>query len=147
MPTAEAARIRAELARYAWWLDECIRIPGTGWRIGLDGLVGLIPGVGDVAATAAGLALIARARRLGASGQIQRKMLVNLGIDFVVGLVPLAGDLFDFAWKANRRNLDLLRAQWPEPTPQPHRDNRTRNAWLAVIGVIIAIALVGWLVR
>ncbi len=96
------------LSRLSRWLDDWIRIPGTSWRIGLDGLVGLIPGVGDtVMFLVSGVVLAAAVRHRLPMGLILR-MLGNLGLDLLVGAVPVAGDLFDFVWKANRKNLRLM---------------------------------------
>lgn len=90
-------------------LDERFGIPGTPWRIGLDGLLGFIPGVGDVIAGGLSLYLLMEARRLGLPRHLQARMLANIAADVVVGSVPVVGDLFDVAFKANRRNLKLLR--------------------------------------
>lgn len=145
VPGHERARIRQELDRYAWWLDDCLRVPGTSWRFGADAIIGLIPGFGDAVTTAAGLVMVVRARQLGAPGRLQRKMLVNLGIDFAVGVVPLVGDLFDFAWQANRRNLELLRAHWAEPLPEPPTSRRIPRWLLAAAALVAGIALIGWI--
>lgn len=96
------------LSHLSRWLDDWIPVPGTNWRIGLDGLIGLIPGVGDtVTFLVSGVVLAAAVRHRLPIGVILR-MLGNLGVDLVVGAVPVAGDLFDFAWKANRKNLQLI---------------------------------------
>lgn len=100
---------RDELERLAWWLDDSFRIPGTNRRVGLDGLIGLIPGVGDTATTAIAAYIVYRAWRMGAPGHVLARMGGNVAIDFLVGSVPVLGDVFDLAFKANRRNLELLR--------------------------------------
>jgi hypothetical protein len=97
-----------QLARISYWMDERFRIPGTSLRVGLDGLLGLIPGVGDAASGLIALGVLAQARRLGAPRRLLVRMLGNVLLDTAVGSIPLVGDLFDFAFKANRRNLDLL---------------------------------------
>lgn len=97
------------LDRLTYWLDDRFRVPGTGFRVGLDGLVGLVPGVGDVATNALTAYIVYRAWRLGIPRSVLLRMLGNLGIDTVVGIVPVAGDLLDFGFKANRRNVRLLR--------------------------------------
>lgn len=106
----ERARRLDRLRRFARLLDSSVRIPGTGLTIGLDPLVGLAPGVGDVLMFAAGAWIIVEGHRLGASRAVVVKMILNLGIDTLVGTVPVAGDLFDAAWKANQRNIRLLEA-------------------------------------
>lgn len=92
-------------------LDDQFRLPGTSFRFGLDAVIGLIPGVGDLAAASIGLYLIHEARQLGVSRWTLMKMLGNTGIDFVVGSIPLVGDLFDFGFKSNRKNAKLLEQQ------------------------------------
>jgi hypothetical protein len=102
------------LDQLAYWLDDRFRVPGTGFRVGLDGLVGLIPGIGDVTTNAITAYIIFRAWRLGVPRFLLTRMLSNLGIDFVVGLVPVLGDVFDIGFKANRRNAHLLRRHFGE---------------------------------
>lgn len=105
------AQLRAALRRVetlAHWLDDRYRLPGTRYRFGFDGIVGLIPGVGDVITNTLAAYVIYEAWRLGIPASILTRMLANLGIDTVVGAVPLVGDLFDFGFKANRRNVRLL---------------------------------------
>ena len=99
----------ARLDRLAELLDSRFRVPGLGWRFGLDSVVGLIPGVGDLAALGPSAYLVWQARRLGADKRTIAKMAANTGVDFVVGSVPILGDVFDAAYKANLRNIDLLK--------------------------------------
>jgi Domain of unknown function (DUF4112) len=96
------------VARLAYWLDDRFRIPGTSRRVGLDGLLGLIPGIGDTATTLVAAYIVIEAARMGVPKRTIARMLGNVGVDYVIGLVPLAGDLADLAWKANRRNARLL---------------------------------------
>jgi Domain of unknown function (DUF4112) len=96
------------LQQLAYLLDDRFRIPGTSYRIGLDGLIGLMPGVGDAVTTLLALYIVLEARRLGLPLTKLGRMGLNVGVDAVLGAVPLLGDLFDVAWKANRRNLALL---------------------------------------
>jgi Domain of unknown function (DUF4112) len=97
------------VARLAYWLDDRFRIPGTRRRIGLDGLLGLIPGIGDTATALLASYIVLEAARLGVPRNMIARMLANVGLDYLLGLVPLVGDLADFAWKANRRNARMLR--------------------------------------
>lgn len=97
------------LDRFAHLLDDAFRIPLLGRRIGLDGIVGLVPGIGDAATALVALYPLIEARRLGAPTSLLLRMLANIGTDALLGVVPLAGDLLDFAFKANRRNVALLR--------------------------------------
>lgn len=97
-------RLRA-LARL---MDSAIRVPGLNWRIGLDSLIGLAPGVGDAAGFCVSAYALLEARRLGAPATLLLRMGLNIALDAVVGSIPLVGDLFDAGFKANRRNLRLL---------------------------------------
>ncbi len=112
MDAATGTAVRpADLQRLktvAYWLDDRFRIPVLGWRVGLDGLIGLVPGVGDAATTIAALWILREAHRLGVPPRKLGRMAVNIGIDTVLGAVPLVGDAFDLANKANRRNLRLV---------------------------------------
>lgn len=97
------------LERLAHRMDSLFRIPGTGIRVGLDSLLGLIPGVGDVAALAPAGYIINEARRMGASRPLLARMAFNTGIDTLIGSIPLVGDIFDIGNKANKKNVALLR--------------------------------------
>lgn len=97
------------LDRYARLLDSLVPIPGTGLHIGVDSVLGLLPGVGDGISTLMSLYIVGKARALGAPSGLIVRMLGNVLVDGVVGSIPLLGDLFDFAFKANRRNVALLR--------------------------------------
>jgi hypothetical protein len=97
------------VAQLAYWLDDRFRIPGTRRRVGLDGLLGLIPGLGDTVTTLIAAYIVFEAARLGVPKTTIARMLANIGVDFAIGLVPLVGDLADLAWKANRRNARMLR--------------------------------------
>ena len=99
------------LERVESWLDTKFRLPVIGYRFGLDGVIGLIPGVGDTLTAATSGVFIADAWKMGARKRTMGKMAVNLGLDFLVGLVPIVGDLLDFAFKSNVKNLRLLREE------------------------------------
>ncbi len=105
--TAQAYGKRAEFV--ASLMDNRFRIPGTPLRFGLDGILGLLPGVGDAAGLAMSLWLVAEAARLRAPRRLLARMLINVAVDAGVGTIPVVGDIFDFFWKANRKNADLLR--------------------------------------
>src|SRR5690606_34730764 len=89
-------------------LDARFAIPGTGMRFGLDGLFGLIPGVGDAALMVASAYIIVEAWRAGVGKATLLRMAANVAIDVAIGVIPVLGDLFDFAWKANLRNVRLM---------------------------------------
>ena len=122
------ARSETHLARYrnfAWLLDESIKVPFLPFRIGLDSLVGLVPGAGDLLLGAMGSYALFVAWRLGAPAPVLARMLGNLGLDTLVGAVPLVGDLFDMGFKANTRNRRVLE-RWLD---DPHHTAR-RSKWL-----------------
>ncbi|MDX1457507.1 MAG: DUF4112 domain-containing protein [Marinobacter sp.] len=97
------------LDRYARTLDSQFRIPFTQIRFGLDPLIGLVPGIGDVVGLLLSLYLVVEAIRIGAGPGLVLRMLGNLLAEFVIGLVPVLGDAFDLMWRANDRNAALLR--------------------------------------
>lgn len=102
-----AARL-ARLRKFAWFMDARFGLPGTRFRFGVNSLFGLIPVSGDVLLGLVSLYLVWEARRLGAPNALLGQMLANVAIEVVGGAVPIVGDLFDMAFKANLRNLDLL---------------------------------------
>ena len=107
----------ARLDALAKLLDVAFILPGTNIRYGIDGLIGLIPVVGDIITTAISLWVVREARALGAPWHITARMLANVAVDGVVGIVPLAGDAFDVMFRANVRNVRLLR-RWMEKQPR-----------------------------
>ena len=102
------ARIE-QLGRLAEWMDGRFSIPGTNVQFGLDAIIGLIPGIGDLVCGALSMWLINEARRLGTPKWLVARMVWNVAVEVTVGAVPVVGDLFDVAWKANRKNIKLLR--------------------------------------
>ncbi len=111
----EQLRIRQRLEKLAWLLDSSIPLPGLNFRIGLDGLLGLLPGFGDILGSLASSYILAEAGRLGAPRSVLLKMAFNIAVDAIVGAIPLLGDLFDFTWKANLRNVRLLENYMRQP--------------------------------
>jgi hypothetical protein len=103
-------------------LDDSVRIPGTGVRIGLDPLLGLLPVVGDAVSGVLSLYIVAESARLGVSYRALARMLAHIGIDVAGGSIPVVGDLFDAAWKANTRNVSLALADLARGDPTPTRD-------------------------
>lgn len=133
--------------RLAWLLDDAIRIPVLNRRIGLDGLLGLLPVGGDALGALLSTRLLWEGWRLGAPRRLQSRMLANIGIDFAVGVIPVLGDLFDFYWKTNRRNEALLR-DWLESSiglaPADAGSRTTVYSWLVglmVLGVVTGLLL------
>jgi hypothetical protein len=101
----------ARLDALATLLDTAFILPGTNVRFGFDALIGLVPGIGDAITTAISLYIVHEARQLGAPAHLILRMLANVAVDGFVGAVPLVGDAFDVLWRANRRNVRLLR-EW-----------------------------------
>ena len=90
-------------------LDVAFVVPGTRIRFGVDALIGLVPGIGDIITTALSLYIVSEAYSLGAPRGVIARMLANVALDGAIGAIPLVGDAFDVAWRANRRNIALLR--------------------------------------
>lgn len=109
-PLSDAERMRrlGRLQTAAMIMDTAIAIPGTNIRFGADSLLGLVPGIGDFAGALVGLAIVNEARRLGVPGHKMAKMIANIGVDTLVGAVPLLGDVFDVYFKSHRRNVQLI---------------------------------------
>ncbi len=136
----EAERHRLErVERLATLLDNAIPIPGTRFRIGLDPLLGLLPGLGDALGALASAWIVVEAARLGASRIVLTRMLYNIAVDTLVGAVPGAGDLFDFVWKSDAKNVALLRRHLEQPDVV-HR--ASRRLLLAVLVLLAGTALV-----
>lgn len=120
--TPEVGTLDRRLERLRWvgWiLDSSVRIPGTGIRFGIDAIIGLVPGLGDIIAGALSLYIIAESAKLGVPRALLARMGWNVAIDTLVGEVPVLGDLFDVAWKANMRNLKLLEEHLGQPAAGP----------------------------
>jgi hypothetical protein len=104
---AQQQRLHA-LRQTARLLDSAFEVPGTSYRIGLDPILGLVPGIGDLVSPLFTIGILWQGRDLGISKVVQVRMLGNVLLDALIGSVPVAGDLFDFAWKANEKNFALL---------------------------------------
>ena len=126
----------ARLQRLSTLLDRAIVIPGTGVRIGLDPIIGLIPGFGDLTTAAVSVYLIAEAARLGVPKSTLVRMVANVAVDSFGGSVPLVGDVFDAAWRSNSKNVELLTRHIERPV-ETHRASK-----LAVVGAVVAVLAV-----
>lgn len=115
-------------------LDNAVRVPGTSMRFGLDPVLGLVPGLGDVAGAALSGYVVLLASQLGAPTTVIVRMLGNVVIDTVGGTLPVIGDLFDAGWKSNSRNLALLERHLGKP-------ESTKRASRAVVGLTVAALL------
>jgi len=137
------------LRRWARIFDSAFRIPGTRITFGLDPIIGLIPGIGDLSSPIFSLFIIWHAAKLRVPRVVIARMVLNALIDGLVGAIPVVGDLFDFAWKASAWNLALLERHAMPGTPA------RRSDWIFValcVGVVVAVALIPlvlavWLLR
>lgn len=141
------AQQRATLKRletFSRFMDSSIGLPFTRFKFGVEAVIGLVPVVGDFVGLVLSSYVLVEAQRVGASKTVKRRMLRNMIIDFVGGLVPIVGDAFDAIYKANTRNTGLLRTYLEqqlavEPTPPPF-------PWRMLIGLSILIAVIaGWI--
>lgn len=119
-----------------YWMDGVFKIPGTNFRFGLDPIIGLIPYFGDIVGFGVSGLIMTSAVKRGASGKLIMLMLGNVVVDALVGIVPFFGDIFDFGYKANIRNVALLKAHY-------HENRHQGSAWPFLLG--IALVLLGLL--
>lgn len=141
MGNARPKEIEDSLERLGWIMDDLFQLPIVGWRIGLDAIVGLIPGVGDTLTSLASFYILAAGVRYGVPKVTLFRMGLNLGIDYVLGSVPIFGDILDAWWKSNQKNLQLLRRR---ATVSAEEANKGKlSDWLFVSSIIVfLVALV-----
>jgi len=132
----------ADVEALARWMDYAFTLPG-GFQFGLAGIVGLVPGIGDVLDAVLSLYIIARAIKLAIPRIAIARMLVNVGIEALAGAVPFIGDLFDVAFKANKRNYELLKSHLYQAERQRRADWLFLIATLALVTVSLALPVVG----
>jgi hypothetical protein len=136
---ADTAEIQAFVERISRLMDTAFEVPGLGWRFGFDALVGLIPGVGDLATTLVSLYLLLLASRTGLPRITLARMGLNVAIDMVGGSLPLVGDIFDVWWKSNQKNAALLRERL---AAAPHESRRAKASdWIFVGAMILALVV------
>jgi len=128
------------LRSFAWLLDNSIPLPG-GFRIGLDALIGLVPGLGDALGAVFSAYLINEARYLGAPRPLLARMMINVLIETVIGAIPFAGDLFDAAFKANMRNVALLERHHGAPSGKRGNDGLFVAGFFLLLFVIVAVVI------
>lgn len=149
---ARAPRVQ-RLRRLSHLLDNAIVIPGTGYRIGLDPIIGLIPGGGDTVGMIFSSAIVMEAARMGASKPVLQQMVFNILLETVAGTVPVVGDIFDVTWKSNIRNMTLLEDHLKIEHPV-----RARNQGFAILLLIglflvfaacltVSVLLLRWLIQ
>ncbi len=106
---ANLERVKNQLDHVAWLMDNAFRIPGLGWRFGIEAIIGLVPGAGDIVTGAIGVILLYRAFQFKLPGVVILRMILNNLIDITIGAIPFLGDVFDLVWKSNTRNMKLFR--------------------------------------
>jgi hypothetical protein len=148
MATAETNYTRTPRTENLKWVDRItklmdnqFRMPGTNWRFGLDPVLGLFPVVGDLASFGVSAMLILTMARYGASGKMVTLMLLNVALDALFGSIPILGNIFDFAFKANERNLRMLRAHYEEGKYQGSGKNIILGV---VVGIVVVFILLVW---
>lgn len=129
--------VAPELELLARWMDTLFEIPGTRIRFGLDAIVGLVPGLGDLLTTLVSLYILGAARRYGVPRSTMLRMAANVAIDAAVGALPLLGDVFDVFWKSNVKNVALLRRHVQSTATEQRR--AARGDWLFVAGLILLL--------
>jgi hypothetical protein len=133
----ERRRVEVEegLDTLAKYLDDLFKIPVVGWRFGIDAVIGLIPNVGDTLTSLASFYILLAGVRYGVPKITLLRMAFNIGLDYLVGTIPFVGDAFDFFWKANRRNMDLIRER------ATGKDKSTTGDYIFVFGIILFLIL------
>ena len=136
----------ARLDKYSRMTDSQFSIPFTGIRFGVDPILGMIPVIGDFIGLLLSLPVLIEANRIGAPAALKRKMIRNMIIEAVMGILPVVGDLFDVYWKANTRNTALLRG-WIHTQVVPEKSVQNRE-WgvIILLGILLVTTLVWWLV-
>ncbi len=150
------AATHPDIVRALWLarlLDDSIPIPGTSFRIGLDGLIGLIPGLGDAAGAISSSMIVYLSAKAGVPLSVLAKMVGNVVVDSIIGVVPILGDIFDFTFKANSRNARLLQQALGSSSPRPRSSTDVARLFgFAALSIAIAlplgiIALIVWFIR
>jgi hypothetical protein len=140
-PSPEEQQALTSLARLSRVLDAAIRIPGTDIRVGLDPILGLIPGLGDWAGALGSGYILLRAADLGVARATLLRMAANIGVDFMAGSVPVLGDIFDLGWRANERNMALLRAHLDAPERRRRADRGFVVALVVGLGALLLLTV------
>lgn len=128
--------IEQSLETLSTYLDGLFKVPGTGWRFGLDSLIGLVPNVGDAATSLVSFYILIAGVRYGVPKITLLRMAFNIGLDYVVGSIPFLGDAFDFFWKSNKQNVDLIRERGTG------KGAGTTGDYIFVFGIIALLILI-----
>lgn len=125
--------------RLGWLLDDLFRVPILGWRFGLDPLIGLIPGIGDTSTALASFYILISAVRHGVPKITLLRMALNIGFDYLLGSLPLVGDIADVWWKSNQKNLKLLRKRATVSAEEARAGEL--SDWIFVGGIIVGLSV------
>jgi hypothetical protein len=138
-PDASTSRQRSlqRVRTLSYWLDNAIAVPGTGFRFGLDPIIGLLPGGGDTLTGLLSAYVLWEAAMMGLPRSTMLRMAGNVLLEVIVGTVPVIGDLFDFGWKANARNVRLLEKRLANP-----RTGRRRDRGFAIFLILVILAVI-----
>ena len=139
---SEPGTRRKHLEQLAWLLDNSIRVPFTNRRIGLDSLVGLVPGIGDAVGGLMSTWILFQGMRLRVPWFTFMRMVVNVAVEVVVGFIPVVGDLFDMGWKANQRNVELLSDYLDRPV-ETARSSVVLMMCVLLMLIVVGVATVG----
>jgi hypothetical protein len=128
-------KIRKDVERLGWLMDDLFRVPVLGWRFGLDALIGLIPGLGDTSTTLVSFYILAAAVRHGVPKITLLRMGMNIGFDYLLGSLPVVGDIADAWWKSNQKNVALLRKRATVSADEARAGSM--SDWIFVGGIIV----------
>jgi hypothetical protein len=134
--------IEKGLDNLAFYLDDLFRIPGVGWRFGLDAVIGLVPGIGDTLTSLASFYILLAGVRYGVPKITLLRMALNIGIDYVLGSIPIIGDALDFFWKSNDMNMNLIR----ERATGKGKGSTSDYAFIFILIGILVLLLIGSIV-
>jgi len=140
---AQVGEVEQSLERLSFWMDDLFRVPGLGWRFGLDALVGLIPGLGDTATSLVSFYILAAGVRYRVPKITLLRMGLNIGIDYLVGSLPLVGDVFDAWWKSNQMNVALLRQRATVSASEARKGKLSDWLFVGLIVLFLAGIAVG----
>lgn len=138
--TKHPAKVQESIETLSWLMDDVFRVPLVGWRFGLDAVIGLVPGLGDTATSLASFYILGSAVRYRVPKITLLRMGMNIGIDYVLGSLPLAGDFFDAWWKSNQKNVALLRER-ATVSAEEVREGRLSDWFFVGLIILLLIGL------
>ena len=136
-PLKRPAKVDTSIEQLSWLMDDLFRIPVLGWRFGLDALIGLVPGFGDTATSLVSFYILVAGVRQGVPKITLLRMGLNIAFDYVVGSLPVIGDVADVWWKSNHKNIDLLKKR-ATVSSEEARSGKISD-WLFVGGIILGL--------